>query len=369
MFPARSLVAGRLRVIASRELAREILHAPLEQYAAGAANSRILPLLPENTLLTLDGPPHLRRRRELSPLLGHGRLQATVGTIDSIVSQELDTWSPELPFPVLPRLRRLTLRIATAVIIGEIDGAEFGLLERGLDAALKPYGMLSGSSALRMLGPASPQAASARGRERFAAHLARLAADRVPPISSDELLALLLAGQDTTATAIAWALLELARDPLSVRAMLDQSGQLDEAWLDAVVHETLRLHPPLIDIVRQPREPVELGGEVVPPGALLMICPALVGHARIQNPQRFDPARMLGRRPDPDGWIPFGGGARRCLGAPLALTELKVVLRQVLQRFVIKPARPALEQARLRGTAVVPVHGGELVLTRRARSR
>ncbi|MGH2862628.1 MAG: cytochrome P450, partial [Solirubrobacteraceae bacterium] len=229
-----------------------------------------------------------------------------------------------------------------------------------------PYALLSGYPALGHLGSASPQASAARGRERFARRLAGALGGRELPFSADEVFALLLAGQDTTATALAWALMRLAHLPGLLRTVADQAATDDRGWVDAVIHETLRVHPPLIDIVRQPAETVQLAGQHIQAGTLLMICPALVGRSNVHpDPGHFNAERFLGRHPDPLGWIPFGGGKRRCLGAPLAMLELREVLTRVIHRFELMPGQMRLEQPRLYGTAVVPSQGGELVLAPR----
>ena len=367
-FVLRSLVAGQMRVIATPELAHRILHAPGDRFLAGTANMHILPLLPQNTLLTLDGDAHRQRRHQLAPLLGHKRLDASAEQIRALVGVELERWPVGEEFAALPRLRSLTFRIAATVILGVDEEAEFLTLERSLAAALRPDAMLSGYRALQRLGAASPQAAARRGRQRFADCLAEVMAGRELPLSADEVFTLLLAAQDTTATAIAWALLELAHNPTLVQEMLPwSSGKIEPRWVDAVVHETLRLHPPLVDIARRPTEPVTLAGEDVPAGALLMICPALISRSDLHpHPNRFDPHRMLGRRPDPHGWIPFGGGPRRCLGAPLAMLELREVVKQAIERFELTPTHAHVERGRLYGTAVVPAQGCRLILTRRS---
>lgn len=366
IFSTRALVAGRIRVVATPELAQQILHAAPGSYLAGTANQRILPLLPENTLLTLDGAQHHARRKQVAVPLGQRRLAEHAEQISLLVSRELDSWPVGERFAALPRLRALTLRIATTVILGVCEDDRLGLFEQGMKAALRPYALLAGHRSMARLGPASPQAAARRGRRAFAACLRKVMAGRQLPFSSDEVFGLLLAAQDTTATAIAWGLLELAHNPTLTESMVGPSGAVAPQWIDAVVHETLRLRPPLVDIVREPTGPVMLAGEPVPEGALVMICPALIGRSSVhRNPDRFDPTRFLGRRPDPQGWIPFGGGQRRCVGASLAMHELREVLSQAVGRFALTPARQRPEHERLYGTAVIPSRGGMIILSRR----
>lgn len=364
-------------VIGAPELAREVLHAAPGRYLTGAANRRILPVLPEGTLLTLDGEAHHERRRWLAPLFHGDALEAIAPIIAGLTSREIRRWPVGRPFAVLPRMRSLTLSVAARLILGVRDEARFEELARCLSRALHPYSMLAGRGALSRLGPASPQAAVRRSRRRFARCLADVApANRVLAIphrsnvhrqfGPDEVFALLLAGHETTATALAWAVHELARAPEIVDAVAHEPPGGQRPWVDAVARETLRLHPPLIDIVRQPAEPVELAGQPVAAGALLLIPPALI-HRCGADPelQRFRPDRFVGRRPDARTWLPFGGGDRRCLGASLAMLELREVLSQIVRQFELRPACAHLEQPRLYGTAVVPDGGAQVVLALR----
>ncbi|MGH2859869.1 MAG: cytochrome P450 [Solirubrobacteraceae bacterium] len=367
MFPLTSLIAGGMLVLAAPELARQVLHAPSGRFLAGAANQRILPPLPANTLLALDGAAHRERRSQLAPLFGGAPLKSIADQLDDLISGELDRWPIGRPFAVLPRLRSLTFSIAARLLLGVTDETDLAELKTGLASGLGPYAMLSGYPTLKRLRSVSPQAAAGRGRERFAQGLVGVLRGRELPFSADEAFALLLAGRDTTATALAWALMQLAHLPGVQRMVADQAAADDRGWVDAVIHETLRVHPPLVDIVRQPAETVRLAGQHLQAGTLLMICPALVGRSNVHpDPGNFNPERFLGRHPDPLGWIPFGGGERRCLGAPLAMLELREVLARVIARFELTPGAPRLEQPRLYGTAVVPSKGGEIVLTPRS---
>jgi cytochrome P450 len=375
-FPLRSLFAGRLLVVGTPDLAHEVLHAPAS-YLAGAANRRILPVLPENTVLTLDGDAHRARRRLLTPLFHGDALDAIAPAIRDIASREIDRWPVGEPFAVLPRMRFLALCIAARLILGVEDHAQVKHLERHLVRALSPYSMLAGIEALRALGPASPQAAAERCRRQFARGLAEVLRARntasadspssaLELLGADELFALLLAGHETTATALAWAIDQLARTPEVADAVADEPAGAGRPWLDAVIWETLRLRPPLVDIVRQPSEPVRLAGNDVEAGTLLLIPPPLIHRHGVEpDPDQFEPARFLGHRPDPRTWLPFGGGDRRCLGASLATLELREVLPQIVDRFELRPAHTTAERPKLYGTALVPAGGVTVVLAAR----
>ena len=376
-FPLRSLLGGRLLVVGSPDLAHEILHAPAGTYLAGAANRRILPILPKNTVLTLDGDAHHARRRLLTPLFHGDALDAITPAIREIAAWEIDHWPVERPFAVLPRTRSLALCIAARLILGLEDHAHVQELERHLTRALSLYPMLTSIQALRALGPASPQAAAERRRREFARGLAEVmrrptaataddASTALESLSADEVFALLLAAHETTATALAWAIDQLARAPEVANALADERRGAARPLWDAVIWETLRLRRPLVDIVRQTSGPVSLAGCDVPTGTLLLIPPPLIHrHGAQPDPDRFEPARFLAGRPDPHTWLPFGGGDRRCLGASLALLELREIIPQIIERFELGPANPSPERPKLYGTALVPAAGARVVLQKR----
>ena len=303
-----SVVAGPMFLIGSPQLAHQVLHAPSGTYLAGAANRRILPVLPEETLLTLDGEPHRDRRRQLAPLFHSESLRAIGPLVRDLTSSEIRSWPVGQPFEVLPRMRALTLNVAARMILGTRSDDAVAQVQRCLSSVLQPYAMLAGYEGLRQLGPASPQTAAGRGLRRFAECGAEGGrAEQAPaPLSrsdmygpgTNEAFALLLAAHETTATALAWAIHELARAPEVADALAYEPPTGHRPWLDAVAWETLRLDPPLIDIVRQPAEPVELAGRCVPAGTLLLIPPALIQHSgTFLEPERSRPERFPGTPP------------------------------------------------------------------------
>jgi cytochrome P450 len=353
-----------------------VLHAPPGTYLAGAANRRILPVLPENSVLTLDGEPHLERRRKLAPMFHGDALEAIAPVIRELATRELEQWPLGRPFAVLPRMRWLALSIAVRLILGIADPAYIVQLERHLREGLRPYSMLSEIGALARLGRFSPHAAADRGRRAFALGLADVVRSRREdpsdavsvrePLGPDEVFALLLAGHETTATGLAWAIELLARAPDAADAVARELAGSERPTLDEVIWEALRLRPPLVDIVRQANTPVRLAGRNVPAGALLLIPPPLIHReAAAERGDRFEPARFRGSRPEPHTWLPFGGGDRRCLGASLAMLELREILPLIIERFELIPARSEPERPRLYGTALVPDRGACVVLSPR----
>jgi cytochrome P450 len=132
--------------------------------------------------------------------------------------------------------------------------------------------------------------------------------------------------------------------------------------MDAAISEVLRIRPPLVDIVRELAEPARLGGTDLEGGTLILIPPSLIHQHTRPAPDAFIADRFLGRHPDPRTWLPFGGGERRCLGASLALLELREILAQLVERFELRPASGQREDARLHGTALIPERGGQVVI-------
>jgi cytochrome P450 len=360
-------------VVGAPELAHEVLQAPPGTYLAGSANSRILPVLPENSVLTLDGEHHRQRRRKLAPMFHGEALEEIAPVIRDLAAREVERWPLGRPFPVLPRMRWLALNIAARLILGVEDPARVNRLERSLREALRPYSMLSGIGALARLGRLSPDAAADRGRRAFARGLAEVVQSRredpvdeasiAETLGPDEVFALLLAGHETAATGLAWAIESLAWAPRAADAVARELPGSERPSLDAAIWETLRLRPPLVDIVRHVGGPVRLAGRNVPAGTLLLIPPPLIHReAAAQEPDRFEIARFRGSRPDPHTWLPFGGGDRRCLGASLAMLELREILPQIIERFELHPAHSEPERPRLYGTALVPDRGGCVLL-------
>jgi len=172
----------------------------------------------------------------------------------------------------------------------------------------------------------------------------------------DELLTLLVAGHETTATGLAWALERLARHP---------ARSTDDDYLEAVVTETLRVRPIVTDVVRTLQSEAEVAGYQLPAGTVVLPAIALAQ----RDPRHYDdalefrPERWLDGTPPPYTWIPFGGGVRRCIGAAFATLEMKTVLREVLQRVELTATGPG-EQARLRGVVMQPARGGEVIIRR-----
>jgi cytochrome P450 len=188
------------------------------------------------------------------------------------------------------------------------------------------------------------------------------------PELRDNLITLLLAGHETTATALAWAFHELARRPDIQRRAHQAADDGDGDYLEAITKEAMRLHPVIYEVARRVTEPVEVGGYLIDEGATVMPGIGLVqADARHHDsPTDFDPSRFIDGRPGSNTWIPFGGGVRRCLGADFSLLEASAVLREVLSRYEIRPDRSRPERAIARNITLAPERGSRVVISRRS---
>ena len=179
----------------------------------------------------------------------------------------------------------------------------------------------------------------------------------------DELMTLLVAGHETTAPSLAWAVERSVRTPGRARA---PARAADDDYLDAVCKETLRLRPILALVLRRLTEPMEIGGRLLPAGVIVAPCIYLV-HRRADiypEPHAFRPERFLEQPAGTYTWIPFGGGVRRCLGASFALLEMRVVLRELVSRLELRAPNPQSERVTRRAITLVPERGGEVVVER-----
>ncbi|HEX6389138.1 MAG TPA: cytochrome P450, partial [Solirubrobacteraceae bacterium] len=182
----------------------------------------------------------------------------------------------------------------------------------------------------------------------------------------DELITLLLAGHETTATSIGWAFERLLRTPHALARLTAEvrSGE-DRGYLDAVIKETLRVRPVVTEVFRAPAQATDLGGWHVAKDAQVAASILLVQYdpeLYPPDPLAFRPERFLEGAPESYTWIPFGGGVRRCLGAAFAQLEMKVVIATILARTTLRASRPADEKARFRGVTLLPHRGGEAVV-------
>jgi len=399
-FTVRVLPAGRPLVLFARpEHAKEIFAGDPAIFHAGKGNAILGPIMGEHSLLLQDGMEHQRARRLLMPAFNGQALKSYQGLVEGIAREEVARWQPGRPFPALERMNALTLEVILSVVFGVTDEEHLAALRPRVKATVEvgPTVLLGwGFPALRRFGPWRRTVHNAEeldrlifqeirerrrtpGLEGRADVLSRLlqagGADEGPDgvmdaglddvELRDQLVTLLLAGHETTATALAWALYELGSDPEQLRLASEAARSGDGVWLEAVLKEAMRVHPVLPMVVRTLMAPASVGGYALPAGTT--VAPSiLLAHARPEShprPEVFDPSRFVGHNPAPNTWIPFGGGVRRCIGAGFSLMEGVAVLRAVLSEYDVEAV--GTDHPRVRNITSVPHHGARIRLLRR----
>jgi cytochrome P450 len=354
------------------------------------------PVLGPRSVLLQEGAEHLRRRRLMLPPFHGERMRRYGELMDEITLRDIERWPVAEPFALMPRMQSITRDVILRAVFGTHAGEREDELRRRIDDVL-----VRTTRARTQLAVVIAEAA---GRPRTPFHRAVRRMDDVlreeirerqaqtdlderddilsmliqardedgSPLDEDELrdqlVTLLLAGHETTATALAWAFDALFRNP-EVLARLQASLPDGDDYLDAVVEETLRIRPTVHDVGRRLGEPLETkDGRTLDPGTAVFASVHLL-HRRADvfpDPLAFRPERFLGdERPSTYAWIPFGGGMRRCLGAAFAQFEMRRVLRTVLERADLRPATDRAEPFERRPVTVVPRHGTPAVLAAR----
>jgi cytochrome P450 len=362
---------------------------------AGEANRVLLPILGEHSLLLLDGSEHMAQRKLMLPSFHGARMQSYGALMADIARAEIERWPSGTPIRVRPRMQAVTLEIILRAVFGLDKGEQLATLRvelrRVLDRLTDPrwVGFLIALGPERI--PSFPPFArqieridrliygviaarraegGAEQRDDILSMLLSAAHERGSPMTDpelrDELLTLLVAGHETTATALAWAVERLARHPDKLQRLSREVRAGQEEYLRAVVYETLRLRPVISLVNRTLKAPMEFGGYELPAGVKVVPSIYLV-HRRpdvYPEPERFLPERFLSRPPGTYTWIPFGGGVRRCLGGAFAQYEMEVVLRELATRTVMHPARAKPERVYRRAITETPRHNAEVILNR-----
>jgi cytochrome P450 len=366
-------------------------------FHAGEANSMLAGLLGPSSVLVVDDEAHRASRRLMLAPFHRDAVARQTSVMAELAAENVASWPVGTEFAVAPHMSRLTLEVILRTVIGASDATRLAELR-----AIMPK--LLTLSAWQTLAIANPKLQRRRPWRRVRDHIAEadrllyaeIADRRADPnlgertdalamlIRSgdldaamsdaelrDQLMTLLVAGHDTTATALSWALERLTRHPDALRkavAAAHASAAGDPAgdeYLDAVGKEVLRIRPVVFDVGRILTAPTEMAGYALPAGVMMAPGIGLVhGSAELYpDPERFDPDRMLGATLGPTTWLPFGGGNRRCLGATFALAELKVVLREVLRRVERATTTAADERQRVKAVILVPHRGARIRVT------
>jgi cytochrome P450 family 135 len=356
---------------------------------AGGGSALLEPFAGPSSVLVLDGAEHLRARRLMLPAFHGDRMRAHAPMVAALAAAEIDTWPRGTAIATHPRMQSLTLEIMLRVVFGARGRGQVGDLREAIERALAIARSAPRLVAMTVLGRDAPFRRAVEGVDRLLlALIARRRADREAgrPTGGravlddlldargpdgatpddrelrDHLVTLLAAGHETTASALAWAFERLARHP----GVVERLREGDEALLDATVREVLRVRPVLSIAPREVVAPFEVeGGWTLPPGVQVAAC-ILLAHRRTgsfgADALAFRPARWLEGDPPPAyAWIPFGGGARRCLGAAFAQMEMREILRVAVARLDLRADRARGERVRRRAVSLTPARRGRVV--------
>jgi cytochrome P450 len=388
----------RLVVLTQPEHIKTVFSGAPAVYHAGEGNAILGPIMGEHSVLLVDEDKHVRVRRLLMPAFHGAALRGYEQLVTDVAREQAARWPVGRSFASHDRMHELTLEVILRVVFGVTDEARLAALRPLVRdvVAIGPLVMLGWFyPRLQGVGPWRRYLAGQRDLDRLLyAEIAerRKATDlagRGDVLSRllrtgdsadgsgqdgltdaelrDQLVTLLLAGHETTATTLAWAWHDLARNPAQLAAARRAADEGEDEYLGAVFKESLRLHPVIFEVARRLTAPVEVGGYRLPAGVTVMPAIGLVqdDERHFPAPRAFRPERFLAGQPAPNTWIPFGGGARRCLGAGFAQLEAVAVLREVLTRFELRPDGSAVERAKPRNITLVPARGARITVTRR----
>jgi cytochrome P450 family 135 len=397
VFTMRLPLGMNLVHLADPELAKAVFGGDRDALRAGEANATFLePLVGRHSVLVLDGPEHARQRKLILPAFHGDRMRAWEATIRDITRAEIARWPVGQPFALRPSMQSITLDVIIRVVFGVEGSAQGDDLRRRIVTVIRigrnPFLLLATRD--RRLGPHAPWARFLRARDELSAALIAEIGERrrAPDLERrgdvlsqlllarddegramtdeevrDELVTLLFAGHETTATALAWALDLLLHNPAAMDRLLAELDRGGTEYLDAAIRETLRVRPVVALVDRHVREATRIGAHTIPPGA--MLCPNIYlaqrRADRYEDPEAFRPERFTGQAPPGYGWFPFGGGIRRCVGASFATFEMQIVLPEVLRAVTLRPATPRPARIRRESVTFVPHDGARCVVTAR----
>lgn len=377
--------------IAHPDAVKEVFSHGPDDVNSGEANQALSPVLGTRNLLLLDGEEHLHRRRIVLPPFHGERMRAYETTIRAAVAKQIAQWPLGEPVEALARMQELTFEVIMRCVfgvregrVGELGEALQGMISWVTDTRRVLFFFLVGPQRLNsvpafrrqlarvdreILAEISRRRALAdlQEREDILSMLVQATDENGEHLTDeelrDELMTLLIAGHETTATLLSWAIHDLARDSASQDRLAREGG----AFCDAVVTETLRLHPPTGGVARRLRGPLSIGGYELSAGIDLVPVTLLV-HRRAdiyEKPWTFKPTRFLDTRPPAGGWFPFGGSVRRCIGASFAQFEAKIVLEELTKALSLRPVKRRPERTSRRAIVLVPSKGARVIAQRR----
>src|SRR5262245_50847148 len=394
VFTVRYLVFGTGVYVAEPAAIKGLLTGEQSDLHAGEANAPLSPVLGPNSVLVLDGPRHLRQRKLLLPPFQGSAIGTFRELIREVTEAEVAGWTVGSEFRMRDRMRALTFEVICRAVFGVTERERIDRLRSALAPVMDAGGatfFLPGPLR-RDLGRFSPWGRMQRqlaqidellyeeidrrrededleGRTDVLSLLLRARDEAGQPMADeelrDELMTMLAAGHETTATALAFAFDLLLHNPAVLSRLRDElAGDEGDEYLNAVVTESLRFRPVIDAAERKLTKPRVIGGYELPAG--IRVYPAIVLVQRREDlyPQadEFRPERFLDGETESYAWLPFGGGIRRCIGAALAQAEMAEVLRTVLSRVELRPARVDLDQVVLRGITLQPRNGAPVAV-------
>jgi cytochrome P450 family 135 len=394
LFTLEIAYGGQWVVVADPDLVKQIFTGDPKVFHAGEGNEILRPLLGENSLLVIDGAAHMSQRKLLLPPFHGKRMEGYEAKMREIAAREIESWPTGVPYRLRPRMQAMTLEIIIETVFGVHGGARLDDLREALrdflDMLTNPLMLVPllgfGPGRIHRYRPVTRRldrvgelivgeiaerraAPDLEERDDVLSLLVAARHEDGSPMSDaeihDELLTLLTAGHETTATALAWAVERLIRHPDKLARLRAEVEDGEDAYLTATIQETLRLRPVVSIVIRKLTEAIELGGYQLPAGTSVVPAIHLVHRdpAIYPEPDAFRPERFLETPPGTYTWIPFGGGVRRCLGAAFAQQEMAVVLRELVSRRTIVPTDPAPERNFRRAITETPRRNAEVVLS------
>jgi cytochrome P450 family 135 len=352
------------------------------------------PVLGPRSLLLLEGADHLARRRLMLPPFHGERMRAYESTVRDVVARDVQQWPQNEPFTLHPHMQRVTLEVILRAVFGVTDeqrrsqladrlsrlladtasvGLQFAVLLSRRFSALDPLTRLRGlRREIDAMLDVEIAERRADPREDILSMLVNARFEGGEPIEDaeirDQLLTLLLAGHETTATGLAWTFDLLTRNPPVMNRLVAAVDDGDQAYVRAVVMESLRLRPVVPLAGRRLTVPLQVDGYELPPGT--DVTPAIwLAHTRADRypePFAFRPERFLAGAPTTSAWVPFGGGVRRCLGAAFAEMEMRVAIAEILRSRTLQPASPRAERVARRNVTFSPAGGTRVIALARS---
>jgi cytochrome P450 len=390
-FTGRVARLGRLVFISDPSSIKALFSADRHNIVAPGRNAILEPLLGQHSLLLINDSQHLSRRKLMLPPFHGERMRAYERVMEEAAAREVSSWPVGEQLRLHPSMQSITLEVIMRAVFGVTEERRDDLRERLLlilGATRSPLALALTADWTERLGVfRKVRRAIAESNRIVAEEIAERRAD--PDLESredilsalvaardedgrgmsdaelrDQLITLLMAGHETTATGLAWAFDLLFRNPGPMERLLAEIEDDDHTYTDALVEEVLRLRPVVLFVGRQLRRPMELGGYELPVGTV--VGPSIyLAHTREDvhpEPYAFRPERFLDGGADTYSWIPFGGGTRRCIGAAFAQFEMRVVLRTILRAVELRPATEEPEEIVRRNVTLSPRHGTPAVV-------